>query len=380
MRVLLIILKEIKHSVRNFKANAMMVLFPIVLIIILGAAFSGAFDNTINLGEVSVLYTIDEKAGGPAFETAFNSFCKGLSDETGIKFEETKDFAAGMAGIENKRYNAYFHITGEPARVDMYKNERSGYKPGIIENAMGSFLDTYVTMSVIARNNPAALSAQQSNENAEYVKLSSIDKNKQPSSTDYYAITMLTLILLYASLTGFWGIRSEIEEKTAARILCSPTTNYQLLAGKVFGGITVTTLQALVVILFSWLVLKADWGNDPFTVALLVISYSIMAVSIGVALAYMIRNGEAANGILNSVIPVLVFLGGGYVPLSTMGANLSAVASVSPVKWINSALLKVIYDGDYSDVIVSICINLGLAALSIAFSAIFSKRGNRAYA
>ncbi len=382
MKVLLIILKEIKHNIRNYKANAMMILFPIILIIILGAAFSGTFDSTIKLGEINVLYTIDENVNtaDPMFEKAFNSFRDGMNKEHDIKFEETEDINVGMAGIENKQYDAYFHITGDPVRADMYKNESSGFKTGIVENAMGSFLDTYVTMSVIARNNPAALTAQQSPDSGGYVKISSIDRKRQPGSTDYYAITMLTLFLLYATLTGFWGVRSEIEEKTAARILCSPTTNYQLLAGKVLGGITVTILQALVVILFSGLILKADWGEDLFTVALLVISYSIMAVSIGVALAYMIRNGEAASGILNSVIPVLVFLGGGYVPLETMNANLSTIASISPVKWINSALLNVIYDGNYSSVAVSVCINLGMAVLFIVFSVVFSKRGNRAYA
>lgn len=380
MKVLRIILKEIKQNVRNFKANIMMVLFPIVLIIILGAAFSGVFDNTINLGDVEILYTIDENAGGPAFETAFNSFCKELSEETGMKFEETKDFAAGVAGIENNRYNAYFHITGEPVRVDMYKNERRGYSASIVENAMNSFLDTYATMSVIAQNNPAALSSQQDQEDMSHVKLSSLDRNRTPGSTDYYAITMLTLILLYASLTGFWGIRNEIEDKTAARILCAPTANYQLLAGKVLGDIIVTILQGFVVILFSGLVLKAYWGEDLFTVALLIISYSIMAVSIGVALAYLIRNGEAASGILNSIIPVLVFLGGGYVPLNVMGSGISRLSDLSPVKWINSALLNVIFDGNYSKVAVSIGINLGIAVLFIAISAIFSRRGNKAYA
>ncbi len=380
MMVLLIFLKEIKHNVRNFKANTMMILFPIILIIILGAAFTGIFDNTIKFDEIKVLYTIDENAVDPAFRSAFGSFCKGLSDETGIIFEETGEFAAGMAGIENNQYNAYFHITGNPVRVDMYKNERRGYSASIVENAMNSFLDTYVTMSVIARHDPSALSSQQHSEDVSYVRLSSLDRKRQPGSTDYYSITMLTLILLYASLTGFWSIRNEMEDKTGARILCAPVTNYQLLAGKVLGDIIVTILQGFVVISFSALVLKAYWGEDLFTVALLVISYSVMSVSIGVALAFMLKNGEAANGILNTVIPILVFLGGGYVPLSVMGSGLSGFADLSPVKWINTALLGVIYDGDYSRVAASVGINLGIAVLFISISAMFSKRGNRAYA
>lgn len=380
MKILLIVLKELKHNIRSYKANLMMVLFPIVLIIILGAAFNNAFDKTIDLGEINVLYTIDDKAADPVLETAFKSFCQGLSDDTDIKFEETNDFAAGMAGIENNKYAAYFNITGDPIRFDMYKNERRGFTAGIVENALDSFLGTYVTMNVIARNNPAALSAIQTQDEGGHVRISSLDRQRQPGSTDYYAVTMLTLILLYASLTGFWGIRNEIEEKTAARILCAPATNYQLLAGKVLGGIMITILQGLVVVLFSGFVLKAYWGEDLFTVALLIVSYSIMAVSLGVALAYLLKSAEAANGIINTIIPIFVFLGGGYVPLSVMGADIARIADISPVTWINSALLNVIYEGNYTKMPISIGINLGLAVLFISISAIFSKRGNRAYA
>ncbi|NLK86410.1 MAG: ABC transporter permease [Clostridiaceae bacterium] len=378
MKVLLIFLKEMKHNVRNFKSNVMMILFPILLIIILGAAFKGAFDSTINLGDVQVLYTIDENAGDPAFRSAFSSFCKGMSDETGIEFIETNDIAVGMAGIEDNRYNAYFHITGDPIRVDMYKNERRGYSASIVENALGSFLDTYVTMSVIARNNPAALS-QQSSGRSSHVMISSIDRKRQPSSTDYYSITMLTLILLYSSLTGFWGIRNEKEEKTAARILCSPTFNYQLMTGKVLGDVVVTLLQGLVVILFSSFILKAYWGENPFAVALLITSYSIMPVSMGVALAYLMKSSEAASGVLNTIIPIMAFLGGGYVPLSVMGEGLSKISDISPVKWVNSALFNVIFDGSNSGVAEAVGINLGIALLFITLSAILSRR-NKAYA
>lgn len=378
MKVLLIFLKEIKHNIRNFKSNVMMILFPIILIIILGAAFKGAFDTTINLGDVQVLYTIDENTGDPAFRSAFNSFCKGMSDETGIEFIETNDFAVGMAGIEDNQYNAYFHITGDPIRVDMYKNERRGYSASIVENAMDSFLDTYVTMSVIARNNHAALH-QQSSGDSSHVTISSIDRKRQPGSMDYYSITMLTLILMYSSLTGFWGIWGEKEEKTASRILCSPTFNYQLLTGKILGDVVITLLQGLAVILFSSLILKAYWGEDPFTVALLIISYSIMPVSMGVALAYMMKSSESANGILNTIIPIMVFLGGGYVPLSVMGEGISELSVISPVKWVNTALFNVIFDGNYSGVAEAVGINLGIALLLITLSAILSRR-NRAYA
>jgi|LSQX01.1.fsa_nt_gb ABC-2 type transport system permease protein len=380
MNVLLIIFKEIKHNLRNFKSNMMMVLFPIVLIIILGAAFSGVFDNTIDLGEISVMYTIDKDVEDPIFVSAFSNFRHEMSEETGIKFIESNDFKNAMLEVEDNYHAAFLHITGNPIRIDMYENASRTITSDIVENALNSFLDSYATMSVIARNNPAVLSVIDSSGSGDYVQANSLDRQRQPGSTDYYAITMLTLILLYACLTGFWGVRGEIEQKTAGRILCAPTTNYQLLAGKVFGSIIVTILQGLVVVVFSGLVLKAYWGEDMLTVAILIISYSIMAVSIGVGLAFLFKNTEAASGIMNTIIPILVFLGGGYVPLSEMDGIISDISSISPVKWINSALFSVIYDGNYSNVAVSIGVNLGLSVLFISISAVFSRRGNRVYA
>ena len=107
MKTLQIILKEIKRNIRDYKANTMMVLFPIVLIIILGAAFSGIFKGGMDLGGMSILYTIDAEDSDPVFESAFNSFRQHLSGEMGLVFEETTDFDKGLRDIEDNKYAAY---------------------------------------------------------------------------------------------------------------------------------------------------------------------------------------------------------------------------------------------------------------------------------
>ncbi len=52
MNIIRIMRKEFKLNIRDFKANMMMILFPIVLIIILGTAFSTQFDRSIKLGYI----------------------------------------------------------------------------------------------------------------------------------------------------------------------------------------------------------------------------------------------------------------------------------------------------------------------------------------
>ena len=383
MIILNIIYKELKQCLRDFKTNILMVIFPIVLIVILGAAFSGVFENSIDIEDVNVLYTIDIEGGDPVFENAFSTFCEYMSDETGMQFEETADVEKGISEIENHRYTAYLHITGDPPRIDMYRNKNSGFESGIVENAVASFLESYAAINVIVRNDPAALSKIQQPDsavNSGYVRVTAIDRKKQPGSTDYYAVTMLTLILLYSSLTGFWSIRSEADAKTGARVLCAPVQKYQYLTGKILGSISVTIVQAFVVLLFSKLVLKANWGEDLLTVAVLIITYAIMTVSLGAALAFIFRTAEVASGLLNTIIPVFVFLGGGYVPLSMLGDQISKVSVISPVRWINMALINIIYEGTYSAAYISLAVNLGLSILFISVAAWLSGRRKNAYA
>lgn len=379
MKIIYIVLKEFKQNMRDFKANTMMVLFPIVLIVILGAAFSNQFAKSITLDDAVVLYKIDV-SGNAQLEEGFDGLRKQLTDGLGIIFEQAGDAEAARKDIADHKYTAFVHVTDNPLKMYLYKNERNSFNATLVENVLNSFIKTTSAMTVIAQNNPAAYRLPELQEQDDHVEVRSLDRKRQPGSTDYYAISMLTLILLYSSLTGLWGIRGEIEEKTAGRIMCAPVRDYQFMAGKVIGCIIVTLLQGLAVILFSKWVLNAYWGNDMLPVALLIVSYSVMAVSLGVALAYLMKSGEAASGVLNTIIPVLVFLGGGYVPISVMGSTIRNIAVVSPVGWINSALFEIIYEGEYSAAFISAGVNLGLAALFIATSALLSGRRNRANA
>lgn len=369
--MLLIVIKEIKQNIRNWKANSMMVLFPIVLIVILGAAFSGVFDNSIKLGDVNVLYTVQS---GKYLEDGFRSFIKELGDEMGITFDETSDVDEGMESVRNTRYSCYILLSNNPEEIKVYKNERYGFSANLIQSVMTVFSERYGAIAEIYKHNPGIIGKLLSDRSMDYVKTVTLDRKKQPGSLDYYAVSMLTLILMYASLTGFWGVKGEQNLKTVARILCSPVRKPEYLVGKVLGCILVTLVQASVVIVFSKFILKANWGNDIPTVMLLVISESIMVISMGTAIAFLIKNDGAASGLLNTVIPVVVFFGGGYVPLETMGPGIMRLSVASPLKWLNDAIFRIIYSNDYSLVLTALLINLSIAAAFILVSAVLSRK------
>ncbi len=370
MNILYILWKEFRQNIRNWKANSMMILFPIVLIIILGAAFAQVFDNSVKLNDAKVLYTLEDKTGLSQY---FEEF-KAQGKELGILFEETSDVDEGIKSVQDVTYSCYILVEEGTGKVSFYKNARYNFEAGFVEGYINIFIQRYNVFAEIAKTNPAALSKAFEETGREYAKMASLDTKKQPRSIDYYSITMLTLILMYASLTGMYGIKSEQNMKTGNRILCGPVRKYEYLTGKVTGGVMVTIVQALIVILFSKYVMNANWGSDILTILVLVLAQSVMTISIGAGIAYLVSNEGAASGILNTIIPVIVLFGGGYTPLEQMGEAMVRISVFSPVRWVNNALFRMIYDSDYSLVLPAILINLAVAMVFIMAAAMISRK------
>ena len=174
-----------------------------------------------------------------------------------------------------------------------------------------------------------------------------------------------------------FGIASEKNSRTRDRILMSPVRKYEFLIGKTIGGVIGTILQIAIVIMFSKFVLHANWGNDIFTVLIIFISQIIMAISIGVGLGFIFKNENVANGVLNFMIPVMVFLGGSYMSVDGFGSKtFQVITYLSPVRWDNKSIFDVIYNSNYSKVPYLIMINIIIAVVFIAISSLLFRKEN----
>jgi ABC-2 type transport system permease protein len=96
VNIVKIVLKGLKQDIRDKRAMAMMIVFPIVLIMILGTAFANVFGNesSINL-KGKVLYKIETDK---PMAVAFNGIKEGLKDYD-IKFTETEDAEKAKAFV-----------------------------------------------------------------------------------------------------------------------------------------------------------------------------------------------------------------------------------------------------------------------------------------
>jgi ABC-2 type transport system permease protein len=280
---------------------------------------------------------------------------------------------SAKAQIKNNEYDCF--ITVKDNEINILKNDKYNLQADIFQSMLNVFIQRYNLYVEIAKENPAALKNISYDEGFSAVDKVSIDKKRIPRAIDYYAVAMITLIILYASMGGSYGIIGERTRKTEGRILTAPVKKSELLSGKLIGSVLMTVLQITVVFLVSKFLLKAYFGENMLPVALVLLSEIIMSVSLGVGVAFLVKNDSAAGGILNAIIPFIAFLGGAYVPLETFNEGFFLrLTNISPLKWVNRSIINTIYSGDTSTVLQTIIINLGIAAVFIAISSgIFRK-------
>jgi len=365
MSILNIAFKEIKERFRDKRTMLIMTLFPIILILILGTAFSKAMSDTIDLGKNEVIYTVK---GEGNVSKAFDSLKEDLKNYK-VSFIYEKDENKALKAIGDSNYSCYIVFDENNKEIKLYKNDRYNLNASLIEGILNTFVQRYNVISEIASVNPRAIGQLNSEKHPQYISVESLDKKKQPRAIDYYGITMTTLIILYASMTAGYGMSSERTRKTLNRIFISPLKKQEIFTGKVLGFLAITLIQIAIVLSFGKFVLKINWGDNILPVIAVLAAEIVMAVSIGVAISFIAKSEAAMAGVLNMVIVVIAFLGGAYFPIDQINsATLNAIARFSPIRWVNDTMFNVIYLGDFSKMIPTILINLIIGLILMLIS------------
>lgn len=371
MKILNIIIKEIKHNFRNKRSLAIMILFPIVLIVILGTAFSKVMSNDIKLGEIRALYTVQ---GEGNVEKAFEDLKKGLKDYN-VSFKETEDIEKAKESVKDSNYSCYILVNEDSKEIKIYKNDRYYLDASFVEGILNTFVQRYNVINEISEKNPRVLEEILKESDKTFVKTETLNEKKEPRAVDYYGVTMTTLIVLYSSMTGAFAMRSEKNRKTEGRMMAAPVAKKEIFIGKTVGAVVVTILQILIVILFSKYILGVNWGDNIIILLLVIGSEIIMAVSLGIGVSFLTKTESAMNGILQLMIPVMVFLGGGYVPIEQFNSEmLNSISNFSPVRWVNSSILNIVFRDNYEKVLPTVAINITAAVIFLIIASMLFRR------
>ncbi|MBB6675015.1 ABC transporter permease [Cohnella nanjingensis] len=370
MKTLIIALKEIKQALRDKRTFVFMLAFPIVLILILGMALSNAFSGNVELGEMKVLYK--DTGASPALGGYWDGFVKTVG-QGNVHFTPLGEGMNGQEEVKSDNYVAYVELGNEGIRF--YGSTKSTIEDNIVQGMLTAFAQRYNLAASAMKTDPAAAQAVLANASAPHdiVKETALQADKSPGSIDYYAIAMTTMIALYAAMSASSLIRGERSRNTAIRLSAAPVSKSEIFAGKIIGCLFSNLICVLAVVLFSKYVFKADWGDHFGMVFLVLLSEVLLAVSLGLGLSYFFK-GETARSIVMIFTQLASFLGGAYFPIGDADNFMGAVTNLSPLRWANVAINKIIYSNELGAALPAIGLNLAIAVAFLAIAIISMRR------
>lgn len=371
MKILNILKKEILQNLRDKKSMLLMTLFPMLLMTILGTVFSGNFASTINIPEINVMYSINKDV---KLEKNFKDFTKEIEKDMKVKFKQNKDEKDALEKISNGKIDVYIKIQDDK-KIYAYENNVRAFNSQLVSTLLDTFVDKVNMTKEVGEKNPMALSKIKVNDSPNFVNIKTIDGKDSPRGIDYYAVTMLTMTILYGTAVGSMTIASEIKRKTYRRLICSNTSPLKILFSKILASFLVIAFQSFLIYLFSRYILGTNWGHNKLALGSVVGSLIFMAVSAGVCIANTVKNEGVMAIVIYMFVPILTFLGGGYIPLDLIGSKmLNSISNISPLKWSNDAIFKIIFGNSLSTFQTTLLINIGLGVVFLAAAILFPRK------
>ena len=341
---------------------------PILLILILGTVLANVINGTAVIGEIHVLY----KNPDPESKVAahWETFVRQAA-ASGIHFEQAGADSDGIREVKNNQYVGYVEISD--SGVTYYGNTRSRVESGIAQSLITAFADRYKLAQALVGENPGLAGASLADgDRAEYVQVASLVADRQPSAMDYYAIAMVTLIILFGALGGAELIESERKRKTAIRLMASPVSKAEIFTGKITGALLLNMISTVIVVVLCKYMFGVYWGDNLGLVFLVLFTEIVFAISLGIGLSYLLK-GKAAGAVVMMIIQLGAFIGGSYFPVVETTGFIRTLTRLSPLEWSNTALLQLIFSDRLSGVLNAMLLNIGFSIL-LLFIAVFLLR------
>ncbi len=357
MRFLQIFLVYIKRTFRDKMFIIIMLVFPLILIWLLGNAFSSLIgDVSPSIAHADMLYSVTDNSLNS--KTFVDSLVNADIDIFTFKEEKNEDIA--IDAVMKNQTDAYIVISEHT--ITIYKNSIYNFNGTMAELLISNYAEQYNLISTILQVDGNLL-YNKSNEQPSYTKVVSIKKDREPGSMDYYGVTITSMFIFYGLIFISTYIIGDKREKTKDRILITPTheTTYQW--GVIVGNVVILSCQMILMVFLGIFIFNTYWGDNLLIPLIILWAELVMVSAIGSLLGMVIKSESVVSGVAQLLIPVFVFLGDGYAQLPSTGI-FGVIKQFSPIYWVNHSIFNAIYLNDYHNAWISIGISLGIAFLT----------------
>lgn len=395
LNILRIILLDIRLLLKDRTFYLKLLLFPLVLIAILGMVFQN--NNSAKINAFSIAYynedTPTAELGNTSLGALFASdVLQSQSLKETIHLIHVSSQAQAKALLKNGKAAVYLHVpatftqswmNGTAAAMEqdtsgaqsVQKELLTQLETGFIQSANSRLALEKAIGSAAQKGNIApgasrAALAQAANTMANQVNIpekSSGNTAHPITAMQYYAVGMT---LMFSILTAFLLIHGVVQEKqdgTFLRITSTPLPKGQYLAGKLLGIALSVILQMVLLIAFTTVIYRINWGTF-LPVLFITLLYGFTVGAFILLLGLTAKNHTSVSSMASLFLYGFSFLGGSFVPVDSFPPVLLKLHALVPNGAALDAYLAVANGKNIGDITGNLLCIAGYAAAFLLLS------------
>jgi ABC-2 type transport system permease protein len=408
LKILDIALKDLLRSFRNAFFLGFGLGMPVLMAVIFYFAFGGlASESGFHIPQVDVLVVNLDQPMAEYGGFSAGDLLAGLlrSEELAqlLAVTETESVASARAAVDSQEADvaviipaglsaAVFDLEGQ-AEVEVYHDPTLTLGPGIVKSIIAQFVDALAgskIAAVVAYDQLAKQGAAVDETTLQDVAMqygqwatslsegqgtSALLAIQHPVSGEEDTNEALAIVsgvitgmmVFYAFSTGAASAMSILQEEddgTLPRLFTTPTPTSAILGGKLIAVFALAIVQVLVLMSFSSLVFKTNWGA-PIPLSLAVVGLVVLAPSFGIFAMSLLKDTRQAGVVIGGAMTVLGMVGMSSVfTASAPGAGglAETLSLFVPQGWSMRAWLLVMDGGNVGDVLPTFGVMIALAA------------------
>jgi|GEM_PF-2451497 len=361
----------LKENVMSIPLISIMLIFPIVIIFILGNALSGYFKQT-DIPKTNIILVFEDNLKPYIHDTLLKN------DKTFSKLFESEVVSSKSDAI--KKFSSSNKYTAVVVFRQTKENTTKNYSPfGFDIQIMAKegfpeagFVKVY--FSIFSNYYKFAKNIYTPQDIPENIEFKSAFSGRFPRAIDYYAVTMVVMMALYGAFSGVAVIEEERRQNTLIRLFAAPKNPQIIFVSKALAQLVFLYVQLCIIIIFSKLVYHANWGKNLSFVFLLMLIYSIFCILFGILIALVARSYVFSNVLISSFAVIATFLVGGYTRVNISNRFLASIRDILPNNVVQSTLFSIIYNPSETNTLKIAFVYFGILCTVVAIICILLMR------
>jgi len=156
---------------------------------------------------------------------------------------------------------------------------------------------------------------------------------------------MIVQFVVFGLNTSAMVLVLERRSRTLQRMLTTPITRTQVVAGHVLAMFTIVFLQQVLYIAFGQLAFGVDYMREPLAILLVMVTLALWVSSLGLLIGAAAKSEEQV--IMWALMAMFVFsaLGGAWFPLDITGKTFAAIGHLMPTAWAMDGFQNIVLRG-----------------------------------